>query len=51
MVFVVCVQKKKQTKTVGRRTIQWWMCKDDVAVEYKERVTVMHKELSEEVGS
>ena len=44
------MQKKKQTKTVGRRIIKWWSCKDDVAVEYKERVTVKYEELSEEVG-
>ena len=37
VVFVVRMQKKKQTKTVGRRTIKWWKC---VAVEYKERMTV-----------
>ena len=49
MVFVVRMQKKKQTKTVDRRIIKWWRCKDDVAVEYKERVTVKYKELSEEV--
>ena len=50
VVFVVCMQKKKQTKTVGRRTVKWWRCKDDVAVEYKERMTVQYEELSEEVG-
>ena len=50
VVFVVRMQKKKQTKTVGRRTIKWWRCKDDVAVEYKERVMVKYEELSEEVG-
>ena len=43
MVFVVCMQKKKQTKTVGRRTIKWWRCKDNVAVEYKEGVTVKYE--------
>ena len=50
VVFVVHMQKKKQTKTVGRRTIKWWRSKDDVAVEYKERMTVKYEELSEEVG-
>ena len=35
---------------VGRRTIKWWRCKDEVAVEYKERVTAKYEELSEEVG-
>ena len=49
VVFVVRMQKKKQTKTVGRMTIKWWRCKDGVAVEYKERVTVKYEELSEEV--
>ena len=49
VVFVVHMQKTKQTKTVGCRTIKWWRCKDDVAVEYKERVTVKYEELSEEV--
>ena len=48
--MVLVVQKKKQTKTVGRRTIKWRRYKDDVAVEYKERVTVKYEELSEEVG-
>ena len=40
VVFVVYMQKKKQTKAMGRMTtgVWWWMCKDDVAVEYKERV-------------
>ena len=41
-VFVVPLKKKKQTKTVDRRTIKWWRCKVDVAVEYKERVTVKY---------
>ena len=50
VVFVLRMQKKKQTKNVGHMTIQWWRCKDDVAVEYMERVTVKYKELSEEVG-
>ena len=50
MVFVVRMQKKKQAKTVGRRTIKWWRCKDDVAVDCKERVTVKYEEHSEEVG-
>ena len=49
VVFVVRMQKKKQTKTVGRRTVEWWRCKDDVAVEYDERVTVKYEELIEEV--
>ena len=49
VVFVVCMQKKKQTKTVCRWTIKWWRCKDNVAVEYKERMTVKYEELSEEV--
>ena len=50
VVFVVRMQKKKQTKSVGRRTIKWWRCKDEVAVEHKERMTVKYDELSEEVG-
>ena len=50
VVFVVRMHKKKQTKTVGRRTIKWWRCKGDVAVEYKERVTVKYEELNEKVG-
>ena len=37
VVFAVRMQKKKQTKTVGRRTIKWWR-------------TVKYEELSEEVG-
>ena len=49
VVFVVRMQKK-QTKTVGHRTIQLWRCKDDIAVEYKEQVTVKCEELNEEVG-
>ena len=49
VVFVMRMQKKKQTKTVSRMTIKWWRCKDDVAVEYKDRVTVKYEELSEEV--
>ena len=43
-VFVVRMQKKKQTKTVGRRTIKWWRCNYEVAVEYKERITVKYEE-------
>ena len=50
VVFVERKQKKKQTKTVGRRTIKWWRCKDDVAVKYKEWVTVKYEKFSEEVG-
>ena len=50
VVFVVRMQKKKQTRNVGRKTVKWWRCKDDVAVEYDERMTVKYEELSEEVG-
>ena len=50
VVFVVRMQKKKQTKTVGRRTIKCWRCKDDVVVVYKEQVKVRYAELIEEVG-
>ena len=50
VVFVVRILKKNQAKTVGRRTIKWWRCKDDVAVEYKDRVTVRYEEFSEEIG-
>ncbi|KAI0231117.1 hypothetical protein LSAT2_018516 [Lamellibrachia satsuma] len=50
VVFIVRMQKKKQTKPVGRMTIKWRRCKDDIAVEYKEQVTVKYEELSEEVG-
>ena len=50
VVSVVHMQKKKQTKTVCCKTIKWWRCKDNVAVEYKERATVKYEELSEEVG-
>ena len=43
VVFVVRIQKKKQIEKMGRRTIKWWRCKDDVAVEYK------YEDLSEDV--
>ena len=42
--------KKKQTKTMGRRTIKWWRCKYDVAVVYNARVTAKYEELREKVG-
>ena len=41
--------KKKQTKTMGHRTIKWWRFKNDVALEYKERMTAKYEELSEAV--
>ena len=44
------MEKKKQTKTVGRWIIKWWRCNDDFAVEYKERVTCKYDELSEDFG-
>ena len=40
----------KQTNTVDHKTIKWWRCKDNVAVVYKDQVTVRYEEFSEEVG-
>ena len=50
VVLVVRMQKKKQTKTVGRRAIKWLRCKDVVAFEYKERGIFKYEELLEDVG-
>ena len=51
VVFVVRTQKKKQTKTVDRDFVfALWRCKDEVAGEYKEQVTVKYEDLSEKIG-
>ena len=44
------ISRRRNKLRLSCRTIKWWRCKDNVAVEYKERVTVKYEELSEEVG-
>ncbi|KAI0215635.1 hypothetical protein LSAT2_032303 [Lamellibrachia satsuma] len=45
LVFVVCMQKRREDKVVGQKTIRWWKCSGDTAVAYKERLTLDYEKL------
>ena len=40
LVFVVRMQKRREEKVVGRKTIKWWKCCVDTAIAYKKRLTL-----------
>ena len=42
------MNKCKEKKTVGPNNIKWRKCKDDMMVEYRERVRRMYQELDVE---
>ena len=51
LVFVACMQKRTEDKVVSRKTINWWKCSGDIAVAYKERLTLDYGKLGTSAGT
>ena len=51
VVFDVRMKKWKEKGTMGPKHIKWWKCKDDMMVEYGERVRRKYEELDAEMGT
>ena len=50
LVFVLRLQKRKVVREVGQKVIKWWLCKGQVAEEYKARVVRSFAALHVQVG-
>ena len=51
VVFEVRMKKWKEKRTMGPKNINWWKCKDEMTVEYGERVRRKYEELDAEKGT
>ncbi len=51
VVFEVRMKKAEEKRTMGPKKIKWWKCKDDIMVEYSERVRKTYEELDAEKGT
>ena len=51
VVVVVRMQKRREEKVLGQKTIKWWKCSVDTAVAYKERLTLDYEKLGTKVGT
>ena len=51
VVFEVRMKKWKEKRTMGPKNIKWWKCKDEMMVEYRERVRRKYEELDAEKGT
>ena len=45
------MKKWKEKRTIGPKNIKWWKCKDEMMVEYRERVRRKYEELNAEKGT
>ena len=45
------MKKWKEKRTMGPNNIKWWKCKDEMTVEYGERVRRKYEELDAEKGT
>ena len=45
------MKKWKEKRTMGPKNIKWWRCKDEMMVEYRERVRRKYEELDAEKGT
>ena len=45
------MKKWKEKRTMGPKNIKWWKCKDEIMVEYRERVRRKYEELDAENGT
>ena len=45
------MKKWKDKRTMGPKNIKWWKCKDEMVVEYMERVRRTYEELDPEKGT
>ena len=50
VIWEVRIQWKRRNNATGRKVLRWWKCKEDVAEEYKRRVTEKFESLSVRVG-
>ena len=51
VVFDIRMKKWKEKRTMGQNDIKWWKCKDEMMVEYRERVRRKYEELDAEKGT
>ena len=51
VLFEVRMKKWKETRTMGPNNIKCWKCKDDMMVEYRERVRRKYELLDAEKGT
>ena len=51
VVFEVHMKKWKEKRTMGPTNIKWWKCKDEMMVEYREKVRGEYEELDAEMGT
>ena len=49
--FKVRMKKWKEKRTKGPKNIKWWKCKDEMKVEYREKVRRKYEELDAEKGT
>ena len=45
------MKKWKEKRTMGPKNIKWWKCKDEMMVEYREKVRRKYEELDAEKGT
>ena len=45
------MKKWEEKRTMGLKHIKWWKCKDEMMVEYRERVRRKYEELDAEKGT
>ena len=45
------MKKWKEKRTMGPKNIKWWKCKDEMMVEYRERVRRKYEELDADKGT
>ena len=51
VVFEVRMKRCKEKRTMGPKNINWWKCKDEMMVDYRERVRRKYEELEAEKGT
>ena len=51
VVFDVCMKKWKEKRTLRPKNIKWRKCKNDMMVEYRERVRMKYEELEADKGT
>ena len=51
VVFEDRMKKWKERRTMGPTNIKWWKCKDEIMVEYMDRVRRNYEELDAEKGT
>ena len=47
LLFVICMKKRKEVKSMGQKMIRWGECRDIIVIEYKKRLKARYEELGE----